>query len=125
MRNKGNKLEKLLRNNNMKRNYVLLGLLIIITLMFSSCVEIVDVGKCLPVDGEVYGFWDGLWHGLISGIAFIGSLFNDEIGIYAINNNGAWYNIGFLMGVGSTLGSGISYSVKKTKKKRIKYNNYN
>lgn len=96
----------------MKRNLLLIGLLIIMVLMFSSCIDNIDVGKCLPVDGKVYGFWNGLWHGLISWFSFLGSLFNDDIAVYAFNNNGAWYNFGFLLGAGGTL-SGGSSGVKK------------
>jgi hypothetical protein len=47
----------------------------------------------MPAD-QLAGFWPGLWHGLISPIAFIVSLFNPNVGIYEIHNNGAWYNLG-------------------------------
>jgi hypothetical protein len=49
-------------------------------------------------NGEVMGFWYGLWHGWISIVSFIFSLWDDTVGIYAINNNGIWYNFGFLLG---------------------------
>ena len=45
------------------------------------------------------GFWLGLWQGLISPITFIVSLFNDKVNIYEVNNNGNWYNFGFMLGV--------------------------
>ena len=55
------------------------------------------------------GFWGGLWHGMIAPIAFIVGLFNPNIGIYETNNNGRWYNFGFLLGIsGSVGGSGAS-----------------
>ena len=38
-------------------------------------------------------------NGLISPIAFIASLFNPNVGLYEIHNNGAWYNFGFLRGI--------------------------
>jgi len=45
------------------------------------------------------GFWQGLWHGMISVIALIVGLFKDGVGVYEIHNNGAWYDFGFLAGV--------------------------
>jgi len=101
----------------MKRNIILLGFLVIAMIMLSGCADFHDIGKCLPIDGKVYGFWNGLWHGLIAWFALIGSLFNDDIAIYAFNNNGGWYNFGFLIGVGGTLKGGSS-GVKRTRKKR-------
>ena len=53
--------------------------------------------------GGVHGFWWGLWNGLTAPISFIGSLFNSNINIYDVHNNGGFYNFGFLTGTG-TLG---------------------
>lgn len=51
------------------------------------------------------GFWAGFWHGLISPITFIVSLFNSGVRIYETNNNGRWYDFGFLIGVSGAFGS--------------------
>ena len=59
-----------------------------------------------------YGFFSGLWHGLIAPISFIGSLFSDKIAMYAINNNGAWSNFGFVLGAGILFGGGSKASNK-------------
>jgi hypothetical protein len=48
---------------------------------------------------HVVGFWYGLWHGLISPITFIISLFNHHVSIYEVHNNGTLYNLGFMLGV--------------------------
>lgn len=48
---------------------------------------------------EVAGFWLGLWQGLISPITFLISLFNDNVNVYEVHNNGNWYNFGFMLGV--------------------------
>lgn len=64
---------------------------------------IMDVSNC--VSGKTYGFWSGLWHGWTMTITFIWSLFDDDVAIYAVNNNGAWYNFGFIFGAGLTLKS--------------------
>jgi hypothetical protein len=47
------------------------------------------------------GFWVGLWHGIIAPIVFFVSLFYDTVSIYETNNNGPWYEFGFLIGVGA------------------------
>lgn len=54
------------------------------------------------------GFWAGLWHGLISPITFIVSLINSQVRIYEVNNNGRWYDFGFIIGVSGAFGSGGS-----------------
>lgn len=56
--------------------------------------------------GHISGFWAGLWHGLIAPITLIVSLFNDHVNIYDVHNNGNWYNVGFMIGVGTILGGG-------------------
>jgi hypothetical protein len=48
---------------------------------------------------QIAGFWPGLWHGLISPITFLVSLFNDNVNIYEVHNNGNWYDFGFMLGV--------------------------
>jgi hypothetical protein len=56
----------------------------------------------------VAGFWFGLWHGVIAPVTFVISLFNDEIGIYEVHNAGAWYDFGFVLGLGFVIGGGSS-----------------
>lgn len=55
---------------------------------------------------QLAGFWLGLWHGLISPITFLVSLFNDHVSIYEVHNNGGWYNFGFMIGVSVIFGGG-------------------
>lgn len=57
-------------------------------------------------EGEVAGFWNGLWHGLISPVTFIISLFSDKVDLYEVHNNGNWYNFGFMLGACIILGGG-------------------
>jgi hypothetical protein len=45
------------------------------------------------------GFLHGLWHGFIFPIAWIVSLFMDEAAIYAVPNNGGWYDFGYFLGI--------------------------
>ncbi len=52
------------------------------------------------------GFWLGLWHGIISPVTFIISLFNRAVQLYDGHNNGGWYNFGFILGVSIVFGGG-------------------
>ena len=58
------------------------------------------------------GFWLGVWHGFIFPVAFIVSLFTDQISVYAVPNNGTWYNFGFFVGI-VFLGVGARSSKRK------------
>lgn len=50
-------------------------------------------------DGDVAGFWLGLWHGLIVVITFVVSLFDESVSIYEVHNTGALYDLGFVLGL--------------------------
>jgi len=67
--------------------------------------------------GEDAGFWLGLWHGFISPVTFVISLFTDDVNIYEVQNNGNWYDFGFMFGVsmafGGAAGSGSAGSRRK------------
>jgi hypothetical protein len=69
-----------------------------ILIFFAGCADVTQIKDC--VIDKPYGFWSGLWHGFIAPISFIGSLFFDDIAMYAVNNNGGWYNFGFVLGAG-------------------------
>ena len=56
------------------------------------------------MDGNIAGFWQGLWHGFITPFAFVVSLFSRNVGIYEAHNNGGWYNFGFIIGASVMLG---------------------
>ena len=59
-------------------------------------------------DANRAGFWAGVWHGLISPITFIVSLFNHDVRIYEQNNRGLLYDFGFLIGISAAFGGGGS-----------------
>ncbi len=59
------------------------------------------------------GFFHGFWHGLISPITFIISLFNADVGVYDVFNNGHWYDFGYLLGAATTFGSGARNATRK------------
>ncbi len=52
------------------------------------------------------GFWAGLWHGLISPITFLVSLFNPSVRIYENHNRGRLYDLGFIIGISGAFGGG-------------------
>ena len=72
------------------------------------------------VDGpHVAGFWLGLWHGAISPITFVVSLFNSGVNIYEVHNNGNWYNFGFMLGASAALsGAGRSSAASRSRSSR-------
>lgn len=45
------------------------------------------------------GFLLGLWHGFIFPVAWVISLFVPEISVYAVPNNGGWYDFGYFLGI--------------------------
>lgn len=89
----------------LKKLLILSFFLMIAIILFSSCAEVQNIDPCKT--GHTYGFFGGLWHGIIAPVSFVISLFSDNVAVWAVNNNGGWYTFGFLIGVGS-LGFGGS-----------------
>jgi hypothetical protein len=90
---------------------LLIGALSLILL--SSCANKEVVDACL--EGQTYGFWGGLLHGIIAPFDLIAMLIRDDVTVYAQNNNGAWYAFGFILGSG---GWGILGSKGANSKRR-------
>ena len=63
--------------------------------------DVADAGS-----GDPAGFWLGLWQGIITPVTFVISLFNDNVNIYEVHNNGNWYNFGYVFGLSIVFGSG-------------------
>jgi len=57
-------------------------------------------------DIDPAGFWMGMWHGAITVVSFIISLFNDSVTIYESNNTGWPYNLGYVLGILIIFGGG-------------------
>jgi threonine/homoserine/homoserine lactone efflux protein len=95
-----------------------LGCVLLLLLAFSSCAPGPNSAeKTADQEGKTAGFWLGLWHGLISPITFIVSVFSKTVDIYEVHNSGSWYNFGFVLGAGLFLQGGILGS-RKARKKR-------
>jgi len=87
-----------------KMNFSLLFFVLIAVLVVAGCADVTNIDACR--NAEPYGFLGGLWHGIIAPFSFFGSLFSDKIAMYAVNNNGGWYDFGFVIGAGILFGGG-------------------
>ncbi|MEW6194631.1 MAG: hypothetical protein AB1521_05705 [Bacteroidota bacterium] len=94
-----------------KKLFLLITALVLVGLL-SSCADAIQYQYSQDI--QQVGFWYGLWHGLIAPISFIISLFDDSIAVYAVYNNGGWYNFGFLLGLSISLGGSGKASCKKS-----------
>ncbi|MBN2543990.1 hypothetical protein JXI42_14115 [bacterium] len=96
---------------------ILLCIIFIAALLLISCAAGYNSLEKVPNDeGEIAGFWLGLWHGLIAPVTFIISLFTDKVHFYQVYNNGNWYNIGFILGAGILGQGGFRFIRGKPKK---------
>ena len=84
------------------RTAAALIVLVVSLLTLSACAA----GPNTAEVAQAAGFWQGLWHGIISPVTFIISLFNDNVNIYEVVNNGGWYNFGFMIGMSIIFGGG-------------------
>ena len=64
-------------------------------LLLAACATQSSAG----VEAEAPGFLLGLWHGFIFPVAWIVSLFMPDVAIYAVPNNGGWYDFGYFLGI--------------------------
>jgi hypothetical protein len=103
----------------MKRCLVFVILLLALTLVAGCAAGPNSMVDTPNEEGAIAGFWQGLWHGIIAPITFVISLFNSDVGMYAIHNNGGWYNAGFLFGLGAIWGGGGS-GAKRARRARWK-----
>ena len=65
-------------------------------LALSACAATQNSAAVAPT---APGFLLGLWHGFIFPVAWIVSLFTDKVAIYAVPNNGGWYDFGYFLGI--------------------------
>ena len=70
------------------------------------------------------GFLLGLWHGFIFPIAWVISLFMPEAAVYAVPNNGGWYDFGYFLGivvfgVGARGGTRVVYRTRTIRERAV------
>jgi hypothetical protein len=79
--------------------------LIALLLVLAACAAGANPQVGVPPEGgDVAGFWLGLWHGIISPVTFIISLFTENVSLYEVHNDGNWYDFGFVLGAGILFG---------------------
>ena len=72
------------------------ALLVAATLLLTACVATEAPSAVSPT---APGFLLGVWHGFAFPVTFILSLFTDDIAVYAVPNNGTWYDFGYFVGI--------------------------
>ena len=77
-------------------NRTRLLLLSLTVLALTACVA---KQSAAGVNPAAPGFLEGVWHGFIFPIAWIISLFTDDIAVYSVPNNGGWYDFGYFVGI--------------------------
>lgn len=79
-------------------------------LLLAACAR--QVPAAVEHAQDTPGFVLGVWHGFVFPFAWIGSLLDPKIAVYAVPNNGGWYDFGFFLGV-TVLGGGTHFSSRK------------
>ena len=74
----------------MKRAAILLA-----ALALTACAQ----QAATAVAPDAPGFLEGLWHGFIFPVAWVISLFKSDAAIYAVPNDGGWYDFGYFLGI--------------------------
>ena len=93
---------------------MLLGMSVTVMLL-TGCADVTIVPQEVVANSHIYGFWGGLWHGLVLPFSFFGQLFSENIAMYAVANNGGFYNFGFWLGA-CVLGAGTSSASSSTRR---------
>ncbi len=87
------------------RKVLVLVVVILAALALAGCAPGPNTLAHTPnAKGFVPGFWYGLWNGIISPVTFVISLFDSNVQIYEVHNNGGWYNFGFILGISIAFG---------------------
>ena len=93
--------------------FVLVGLALVAAAIY---IIVYHVGMpTRDLSGAPANFWWGLWQGLIIILSFIASWFDNNIVLYQVNNNGFWYNLGYLIALSVSVG-GIARGSRPRKK---------
>ncbi|MEK5183254.1 hypothetical protein [Paenibacillus sp. FSL P4-0288] len=90
----------------------LIFILIFVVLLLTGYIP--GNGVATPLNQA--GFFSGISHGMLALILFVWSWFDGEIGIYEFYNKGFWYNLGYLISIG-TITYSSSVSVTRTMNK--------
>lgn len=86
--------------NPARKPYMRRVLALALPLLLAGCATQV-AGTVKP---DAPGFFLGLVQGFIAPVTFVISLFDHDVSVYAVPNNGGWYNFGFVLGIGGFAG---------------------
>lgn len=100
----------------MKKVLMIIAALAVLILLAGCAAGPNNMAGSVNAEGELAGFWMGLWHGCISFITFVISLFSDKVNVYEVHNNGGWYNFGFILGAMIAYGGSGGGAAKKRRK---------
>ena len=93
-----------------------LGLLLAALLQTACTAGPNELTNVPAEDGDLAGFWQGLWHGFISPFTFIVSLFSTTVEVFEVHNNGNWYVAGFLIGASAIFGGSGGGAARRRKR---------
>jgi hypothetical protein len=98
----------------MKSSLTLCVLFLLLLGFLAGCAPGANQSQGTPGDHYgVAGFWLGVWQGFIAPFVFVASLFKNNLSIYEVHNNGAWYNFGYLFGLACFFGGGGHGSARR------------
>ena len=102
----------------MRKTKIVAGILML-TLILAGCAPGPNSMADVPnEEGEIAGFWMGLWHGFASPVMFIISLFNKSVEVYEVHNNGGWYTFGFMLAASVILGGSSGGAAGRRRRRR-------
>jgi len=76
---------------------IMTRLAILLPLVLAACAK--QVPSAVSQAADTPGFLLGVWHGFIFPVAWGLSLFFPDYAIYAVPNNGGWYDFGYFVGI--------------------------
>ena len=96
-------------------------IVIIAVVLAAAAIYIIVFHVGMPtrdLAGEPANGWLGLWQGLIIYLSFIASWFDNNVVLYQVNNNGFWYNLGYVIGLWIAIGAFAGGSKARGRTKR-------
>ncbi|HEY7098301.1 MAG TPA: hypothetical protein VH437_16370 [Terriglobales bacterium] len=103
----------------MKISLTVLVLVLLLSILAGCAPGPNSFKKMATEHGEIAGFWLGLWQGFIAPLVFVASLFKNDLNIYEVHNNGAWYNFGYLFGLACFFGGSGNRASRRSSGARL------